>query len=82
MEQHAQESPDSALVNTMNDNESNVVAKIGGTVVVDIIGDTIAHVSGKDLYINNEKVGHFIGSYITCCGAIVLLFCMCIPSNS
>lgn len=64
------------------DNESNVVATIGETAVVDINGDIIGHASGKDLYLNNEKVGHFIGSYSAGSAAIVLLFSEYAPSNS
>ncbi len=64
------------------DNESSVLAKIGETAILDIIGETIGHISEKELYVGEKKVGHFIGSYSAGAAAIVLLFSKYAPSNS
>jgi len=56
------------------DIEGGVLAKFGGDEVLDMIGDTIGKISGKDLYVSGEKVGSFIGSKSAGAAAIVLLF--------
>ncbi|MEE9338450.1 MAG: hypothetical protein V3U87_10245 [Methylococcaceae bacterium] len=56
------------------DNNTEVLGKISGNVVVDIMGNTIGYISGNDLYVSDEKVGSFIGSTSAGCAAIVLLF--------
>jgi hypothetical protein len=64
------------------DNDTNVLGKISENVVLDIIGETIGHVSGNELYVANEKVGTFVGSTSAGCAAIVLLFSRYAQSNS
>ena len=56
------------------DNKSEVLGKISDNVVVDIIGGTIGHVSGNELFLSDEKVGTFVGSTSAGGAAIVLIF--------
>jgi hypothetical protein len=55
-------------------NDGTVLAKIGETAVVDIIGDTIGSISSNELFISNENVGTFIGSNCSGAAALVLIF--------
>jgi hypothetical protein len=55
-------------------NDTEVLAKISGDSVVDIIGDLIGEIKNKDLYINGKHVGKFIGSKSAGAAALVLLF--------
>ena len=56
------------------DNEMSVVAKICEGTVLDIIGETIGKIVGRDLFIADKKVGSFIGYECAGAAAIVLLF--------
>lgn len=55
-------------------NDSEVIAKIAGNSVVDIIGDSIGEIKDNKLYIEGKQVGKFIGSKSAGAAAIVLLF--------
>lgn len=55
-------------------NNTEVLGKILENVVVDIIGDEIGHISGKELYLSGKKVGSFTGSINAGLAAIVLIF--------
>ena len=64
------------------DNDRNIIAKIVGSIVEDMNGKKIGHVIGKELYISNEKVGHYIGSQNAGAAAIALVLAKYVPSNS
>ena len=64
------------------DNDMSVLGKIAGDAVVDIIGDTIGEISGRELFISGKKVGHFIGSKSAGAAAVVLLFSRYAPNDS
>jgi len=64
------------------DNNTEVLAKISDNVVVDIIGETIGHILGKELYLTGEKVGSVIGSTNAGLAAIVLMFSHYASKNS
>jgi len=63
-------------------NNTEVLAKISDNIVVDIIGETIGHISGKELYLAGEKVGNVIGSTSAGLAAIVLMFSRYANENS
>lgn len=56
------------------DNDGNVLAKICDNVVLDIIGDTIGKITDDEIYIDDKKVGSFIGDKSSGAAALVLLF--------
>jgi hypothetical protein len=56
------------------DNESNVVAKINNGVVMNIIGEEIGMIAGKNIFVNGKVVGKFLGTSSAAAASIALIF--------
>ena len=52
----------------------NIVGKIVGNQVVNLKGEPIGNISNKDLFVEDKKVGSYIGSKAAGFAAIALLF--------
>ena len=55
-------------------NDGTMLAKIGDTGVVDIIGDSLGEFKGRELWVAGKKVGECIGNKGAAAAAIVFLF--------
>ena len=56
------------------DNEFNLVAKMNNDVVMNINGEEIGMIAGKDILVEDKVVGKFIGSSSAAAAAIALIF--------
>jgi hypothetical protein len=58
----------------VHDNEGIMLAKINDGHVLNIIGEELGYISGKDIFVGNSKVGSYIGLSESGAAAIVFIF--------
>ena len=56
------------------DNEKTVIAKINDGHVLNVIGEEIGYISGKEIYVDGSKVGSYIGLPEAGASAIAFIF--------
>ncbi len=60
--------------NFIHDNEGNMIAKINNGHVLNIIGEDLGYISGKEIFVANNKVGSFIGLPESGAASIAFIF--------
>ena len=58
----------------VQDNEGTMIAKINEGHVLNIIGEELGYISGKDIYVGNSKVGTYIGLPEAGAAAVAFIF--------
>lgn len=56
------------------DNEGTMIAKINNTQVLNIVGEELGYISGKDIFVGTSKVGSYIGLSESGAAAIAFIF--------
>ena len=58
----------------VHDNDGTMIAKINNGHVLNIIGEKLGHISGKEIFVANSKVGSYIGLPESGAASIAFIF--------